>query len=320
MTFGSTQYKPKSIVIKISFVLIFFVIALQTTVIMAETVQLPADNFNDNALALDDIWVLNGDDLANVWLHETNQRLEGKSTKQTSEADTANYFSRQWQLSTGHDFSMQIDWHFSSLARNAGVGLIVLDLPSESNVSVEAERDGGISTFCVDPYRNGNEDELHDYDDIPRSVNNGVFYISYDSINDRLYLSINGYRRNENPEAGDWVFENLLKGSWDVDSVTVGVVLWNEDKAVAIASGDAYFDNFQVTQGTVIETTVDNDKDGYTVDQGDCNDNDAAINPGATEICGDGIDQDCNSSDLSCSSDDDGGGGGGGGCFISAIQ
>jgi len=46
----------------------------------------------------------------------------------------------------------------------------------------------------------------------------------------------------------------------------------------------------------------DLDGDGFTTAQGDCNDNDATIYPGTTEICGDGIDQDCNGSDLACSS------------------
>jgi hypothetical protein len=43
--------------------------------------------------------------------------------------------------------------------------------------------------------------------------------------------------------------------------------------------------------------TGDADLDGYTVDDGDCNDEDAAINPGATETWYDGVDQDCDGND-----------------------
>ncbi|MDD5094246.1 MAG: MopE-related protein [Dehalococcoidia bacterium] len=39
---------------------------------------------------------------------------------------------------------------------------------------------------------------------------------------------------------------------------------------------------------------------GYSVNNDDCADTNANINPGATEICGDTIDQDCNGSDLVC--------------------
>lgn len=48
---------------------------------------------------------------------------------------------------------------------------------------------------------------------------------------------------------------------------------------------------------------VDNDSDGLTENQGDCNDGSAAIRPGATEVCGDGVDQDCSGADLVCTSD-----------------
>lgn len=57
----------------------------------------------------------------------------------------------------------------------------------------------------------------------------------------------------------------------------------------------------------------DNDKDGFSPDGGvcgpiDCNDNDASINPGKIERCGDGIDNDCNgkidSADPACNGTD----------------
>ena len=53
------------------------------------------------------------------------------------------------------------------------------------------------------------------------------------------------------------------------------------------------------------QSCTDNDSDGYYAESGcgtqaDCNDNDDSIYPGATEICGDGIDQDCSGTDLAC--------------------
>ena len=66
----------------------------------------------------------------------------------------------------------------------------------------------------------------------------------------------------------------------------------NSDKNNQDSSGDD-----QGSEGN------DNDGDGFTENDGDCNDDNREIHPGVDEICGDGIDQDCDGSDLECQPD-----------------
>ncbi|MEJ2582934.1 MAG: MG2 domain-containing protein [Acidobacteriota bacterium] len=57
----------------------------------------------------------------------------------------------------------------------------------------------------------------------------------------------------------------------------------------------------ELTAGTT--PCPDADGDGFTdMDCGgtDCNDSDSSIHPGAEDVCGDGIDQDCSGADLEC--------------------
>ena len=54
-----------------------------------------------------------------------------------------------------------------------------------------------------------------------------------------------------------------------------------------------------VTPGSP-DRTIDDDGDGFSEVDGDCDDFDAAAFPGATEVCGDGRDNDCSGGDQAC--------------------
>ncbi len=75
-----------------------------------------------------------------------------------------------------------------------------------------------------------------------------------------------------------------------------------------------------LNHSAIKEQCKDNDLDNYGDNcqlGNDCNDNNAAINLSATEICGNGIDEDCSGADLACPSSNSPSGGGGGGSISS---
>lgn len=75
--------------------------------------------------------------------------------------------------------------------------------------------------------------------------------------------------------------DNDCDGSIDNDCINIATSTYYIDE-----DGDGYGDPTQ----TLIATTT---PFGYVLDDGDCDDSNAARNPGEDEICGDGIDNDC---------------------------
>ena len=112
----------------------------------------------------------------------------------------------------------------------------------------------------------------------------------------------------------DWDVTGMLQ-DWTNDANSNFGLLLNSD-SVATADSYRYFASseavdasqrprLEVTFTTDGSSDFDTDGDGYTVTEGDCDDTDASVNPGVIEICGDGIDQDCDGSDLTCPEDID---------------
>jgi len=128
---------------------------------------------------------------------------------------------------------------------------------------------------------------------------------------------------------GDIGFNNVYGLSFS-DGLLYGATSSGQVLAINLMTGEGtllFQNNIQhwgmtTINDSTIEPDVDNDNDGYTEEQGDCDDNDPLINPGAEDICDDGIDQNCDGTDPDCAPDVDAGGGnggGGGGCFIGSF-
>jgi len=209
---------------------------------------LPSDNFNDNSKGEMWNWYwLNGGP-STIWLDETNQRLEVRATSGTTD-DTAVYGSVDWGVVTTEDFQMKIDFNHSVITlEGSGVFLTIiqnfdfLDFPETGNyISLGAGCDESYQIFWYERATNFIVDES---DWKFRSSNTGTLYISYDSSQDKLYLSDTGYG-----SGNAWkTITGVLHGQWDRNLVGIGI--GGTSEGVALSSGDAYLDNFVIDSGT----------------------------------------------------------------------
>jgi hypothetical protein len=227
-------------------------------VLMAVTTSvayaLPSDNFNDNSMDTS-MWNLYQENPSKVWLEETNQRLEIRSSGNAGNV-SANYVANGWGLATTEDFSFKADFHVSSLSPGEYESDAILGLVKFGDIATMVNNGAAIGAeFGVDKYGSENPffwgdkttDGIHfNEGQKPRGSDDGALYISYDASLDELYLSDTGYGATD-----AWItIQSLLQGEWG--GGVVSPVLSGDAENVALASGDAYLDNFVVDSGTFV--------------------------------------------------------------------
>ena len=84
-------------------------------------------------------------------------------------------------------------------------------------------------------------------------------------------------------------------GDEDKDTSTTDTAV--TDTAQDTDTGVGEDTSIAVMYGVPDTASWDNDGDGYTPDEGDCDDDNADVHPGAEETPGDGVDSNCNGED-----------------------
>ena len=142
--------------------------------------------------------------------------------------------------------------------------------------------------------------------DLPQPLNHGdVIYVYVMQLGPLLTRPIN-FVSSDNFPMG--IIDQSNGGVIWTDTGTIQGEFVSGGLHAIIAIGDYWM--ISDFLGQIIDPFNDNDNDGFSINDGDCNDNDPNTYPGAPEICGDGVDQDCNGDidDGACSADNDGDG------------
>ena len=190
---------------------------------------------------------------ANGVLEEVNQRLELR-IHGWAQNFSAFYAANGWSLDVNKDFTVKVDYHYSDVSSDEG--WIGMNIGDDTNyVSISAGSDGNQTYFYYEAIVDGSIV----FEQEPRTSDDGTLYIAYDSGLRKFYLSHTGFG---SANAYIWSAGNPTQGRW---SVPVKASLGGGSSGADLSSGEAYLDNFNVTEAELLDwpPPTDIDKNGF---------------------------------------------------------
>ena len=225
--------------------------AVGLALVVARPAAAQSDDFNDGIIGPQ--WSLVVDDPANLNVAETGGRAVVTSTTGGSPTNDALYLSdgpNGFRLSTASDFSMQIDYRFSTPAGTAGngsaVGLVFgvgRDLDGTDSAAVGY---GYATVFGQTVGSTAFAFRTDDNQSTPQTnfaaPNNGTLTVSYDAAADLLTAT--------DGAAMPFTLANTVRGVWGADSLYVS--FGARGSGIATPSGGATLDNFVINSGVIV--------------------------------------------------------------------
>jgi hypothetical protein len=164
---------------------------------------------------------------------------------------SSDYAANGWTFDGSKDFTAKIDFHNNKTSdRDNWIGITIGDNNNYASISVGS--DGGNSYFYYETIVDGNVVSEKE----SRTASDGTLYISYDADFNSLYLSHIDYGSGN---AYLWqTISNPLQIEW---TSPVSVSVGGGCEGVILSDGDAYLDNFEVSDGTLAGWPVASDID-----------------------------------------------------------
>jgi hypothetical protein len=216
-----------------------------TTIDVVAGQPIVQDNFDDNKMGK--LWKTYIED-PNCVVKETNKRLELSAKAPTKMPNTfAGYIGDGWWIDPKTDFSMKVDIFYDLVTMPGGwisFGLTPnRQAPREQYVSLGIGSANRGQTYWEE-WRDG-MDIRWDFTSRVKSL--VTLYISYNAVEDVLYLSDYGYG-SENVWQS---VSGLVRGRWARKPLFV--FLGETVDGVIIDPGHAYLDNFMIESGTLVK-------------------------------------------------------------------